>query len=651
MFMAPFAVGENLMDWRLDTPPPMANVIGPLSIPDHRSTPDHAKVALPIADVPIPAHVRAAATENDWPKSAASTAPELPGAALATTASVAQNERTWVGTRDGLYYRDGNGDFARHPTYGVDGPPSNVIADIAVDSRATLWVATPAGLAARDAEGAWRIIRGRQGLPWEELTSLAISPKDELWIGSTCGAILHTPYANGRQWYYRLGERYVPGDRVRDIAVADDGATVFVNTDKGFGRIDTVEQTLYAKAEAIQQRFEERHRRLGMPSPANYDDAYAMTAWTHGPQPSDGLWTGYHVAAMSMAYAITGEERYREAATTGMEALYLLQNVTGIPGLVARSVIGVDEPYAAQAAKQENWHATSDGKYIWRDDVSSDQIDGHYLAFYTYYEHTAKNDPVEKARLDHHIRQVTDYIVDHNYEILDWDGERTLWGWYDPDRTNNQPIHYLESALYSLMILSHLKVAMYVTNDTKYLDHFRTLIQEHGYLSNLQLEKKLFPDELNHSDDQLSAVAYYPFLQLEQDPTIRETLHRACRRHARIELPERNSLFAFTYATIDPQDADVAGGVQTLREMPLDRRDWGMMNSHRADVVLRANPNRGGEPVLMDVLPADERHFERWNQDPYEPDFTGNGRTEGSGEHYLLAYWMARYHGLLTGAK
>jgi hypothetical protein len=135
MFMAPFAVGENLMDWRLDTPPPMANVIGPLSIPDHRSTPDHAKVALPIADVPIPAHVRAAATENDWPKSAASTAPELPGAALATTASVAQNERTWVGTRDGLYYRDGNGDFARHPTYGVDGPPSNVIADIAVESR------------------------------------------------------------------------------------------------------------------------------------------------------------------------------------------------------------------------------------------------------------------------------------------------------------------------------------------------------------------------------------------------------------------------------------------------------------------------------------------------------------------------------------
>jgi hypothetical protein len=231
---------------------------------------------------------------------------------------------------------------------------------------------------------------------------------------------------------------------------------------------------------------------------------------------------------------------------------------------------------------------------------------------------------------------------------LDWNGKRTQWGWYDPDRINNQPIHYIESALYSLMILSHLDVAAYVSGDEKYVDDIRDLIEKHGYLSNLLLEKKLFPDELNHSDDQLSAVAYYPFLQLARDPIVRDTLHRACRRHAYIELPERNSFFAFTYATVDPEDADVAGGIRTLREMPLDRRDWGMTNSQRADVVLRHNPNRGGKPVLMEALPADERHFERWNQDPYEPDTKGTGRNEGSGEHYLLCYWMGRFHGLIA---
>ena len=643
------ASADHPMTWRLEKSPPMANILGLLSVEDYWSTPKGAtKAKLPIPDVPVIEHVRGSASESDWPLIVpVQTGATVPPGFVETCRVVDARGRTWMGTTDGLFVSTGTTQ-ERHPHYGFDGPLSNVIADLARDSKGTLWVATLAGLSACDAEGKWRTIRGPQGLPWEELTSLAISKDDAIWIGSTCGVILYTPYVDGRQWFYRVGERYLPDDNVSDIAVLDDGKRVLVKTDKGIGRIDLVERTMFSKAEAIQTVFEERHRRLGMPSPASLDDPYAMKSWTHGPQPSDGLWTGYHVAAMSMAYATTGEQKYRDAAKKGMDALYLLQNVTGLKGLVARTVIEVGEPYTEEAEKQENWHKTADGKYMWRDDVSSDQIDGHYLGFYAYYEHIAKHDPAEKALLDKQIRQVTDYILDNGYQIIDIDGERTLWGWYDPHRVNNEPVHYLESALYSLMILSHLKVAYFVTGDEKYLDHFRTLIEEHGYLSNLQLEKKLFPDELNHSDDQLSAVAYYPILQLEEDPIIREVLHRACRRHARIELPERNTFFAFTYATIDRDDADVSGGVQTLREMPLDRRDWGMMNSHRADVVLRPSANRQGDPVLADVLPADERNFERWNQDPYEPDHKGSGKSEGSGEHYLLAYWMGRFHGLIA---
>lgn len=88
-----------------------------------------------------------------------------------------------------------------------------------------------------------------------------------------------------------------------------------------------------------------------MPSPANHDDAYAMNSWTHGPQPSDGLWTSYLVTAMAMAYSLTGEERYRDAAREGMEALYLLQNVTGIKGLVARSVVAVGRARGGETAE------------------------------------------------------------------------------------------------------------------------------------------------------------------------------------------------------------------------------------------------------------------------------------------------------------
>ena len=630
---------------------PLFNVAPPLDIDVHRSTPKGDGPALPIADTPFIEHVRMPAEESAWPKlEVTAVRRETPALdAVVSTEVVEQGGRRWVGTADGLYGAPlEGGTFERHPTYGVDGPPSNVIAGLALDSHDTLWVATRAGLAARTSDGAWRIIRGREGLPWEELTCLATDARDRLWIGSTRGMILYAPYETGRQWYYRAGERYLPNDHVLDIAVARDGAQVYVRTAGGVSRIDEVARTLHGKAEYLEARFNDRHRRLGLPSPATHNDAYTMERWEHGPQPSDGLWASYHVAAMSMAYTLTQEQRYKTSAIESMEALYLLQNVTGIKGLVARSVVAVDEPAATKVTGQENWLKTKDGRYLWRDDVSSDQIDGHFFAFYTYYEHIARHDAAERERIQRQVRQVTDYIVDNGYQILDWDGTRTMWGWWDPDSLNNKPIHYLESGIYSLMMLSFLKTAHHITGDDKYDKLYRDLIEQHGYLSNLLLEKKLFPDELNHSDDQLSAVAYYPILQLEKDPFIRDALHRAVRRHAYIELPERNSLFALTYASIDSQDADIAGALQTLREMPQDRRNWGMLNSYRADVVLNPTSNRGGSSVLLELLPADERQFERWNQDPYEADVDGDGRTEGSGEHYLLPYWMARFHGLLA---
>ena len=78
-----------------------------------------------------------------------------------------------------------------------------MITGIAVDSRHQLWVTTPAGLASRSPEGNWQIIRGRDGLPAENLTCLAIDSKDRLWLGSTQGLIQFRPYAEGRQWYFR----------------------------------------------------------------------------------------------------------------------------------------------------------------------------------------------------------------------------------------------------------------------------------------------------------------------------------------------------------------------------------------------------------------------------------------------------------------
>jgi len=642
----PVAAQESTL---FDSPPLVSTVAPPLDSQEHMSTPGDTPPKLPIADTPFFEHVRRELTEKE--RSSITTKPtqHQVNGFDATTSLISQGDILWTSKPNGLYFStDKKKQFDRHPTYGIEGPPSNVITGLAVDSQQTLWVATPAGLASRTGEGTWEIIRGRQGLPAENLTCLAIDSQDRLWIGSTQGLIQYRPYAEGRQWYFRANKRYLSDNNVVAVQISDDNHSVFAKTSSGWTCIEEVERTLHSKAEYLQARYLERHRRNGMPAPALYESLDDLDHWTHEPQASDGLWTSYHIAAMCYAYTLTGEERYRKSAQEGMEALYTLQNITGIEGLVARSFATVDEPAAAKLKKQNNWIPTDDGKYIWRDDVSSDQITGHYFAFHVYYDHIARHDPAESARLKKQIRQVTDYILDHNYQIIDHDGKRTLWGWWNPELLNEVPGNFLESGIYSLMMLSFLRTTNYITGDEKYLDHYRKLIEEHNYLSNLLLQKKVFPDEHNHSDDQLSALVFYSYMLVEDDPFIRDAVHRALRRHARIERNERNSLFAFVYAASDPEDADILGGIQTLREIPQDFRRWASDNSQRADVTINTKETDNGAIQLTDALPADERTFERWNANPYKTQDWGNGLSEGTGVHYLLPYWMGRYHRLIA---
>jgi hypothetical protein len=284
----------------------------------------------------------------------------------------------------------------------------------------------------------------------------------------------------------------------------------------------------------------------------------------------------------------------------------------------------------------------------WKSDTSSDEIDGHYLAIYTYHEHIAQYDPAEKELLVKQLRALTDYLVDNGYQLIDWNGKRTRWGFWDPKALNEDPVNCDESGLNSLQMLSFLKVTHHITGDEKYAQHYRKLILDHGYLNNVLLEKKVFPDTNNHSDDQLGFVAWYPILQLEKDPKVCRALLAGLRRHYEVVKPEQPSFYTSVYATVDPSGADIEGAIENLRQIPTDRRNWATINSHRADVTFFPQVNRFDTRILIRVLPADERDFAKWNRDPYVPDEGGDGRHEDDGAAYLFPYWMGRYHGLIA---
>jgi hypothetical protein len=549
----------------------------------------------------------------------------------------------WCGTDLGLYKKDGK-DWKRHESYGVNGPLATRVTALAAEAQGGLWVGTPLGLSLMKADGTWSHVQGRQGMPYEDVTALACDTQDNLWIGTSCGAILYRPNEAGRKWFYRQGKRYLPGDRIMAVALAPAGMPAYFLTDGGLGKIEAVPRTLLEKAEIIEKRVNERHRRLGMVAGCTLDDADNPTSHTIHDNDNDGLWTAYHVAAMSLCYGATRDESAKASATESMHALYMLQNASGIPGVVARSVL----PPEIGKTRGKQWQPTPDGSMYWKSDTSSDEIDGHYLAFFAFYEHVAQYDEAEKKVLVRQLRALTDHLVDNGYQLVDWHGKRTKWGFWDPKSMNESPMGATEAGLNSLQMLSFLKVAHHITGDEKYEKHYRKLIVEHGYLNNILLTKKSFPDENNHSDDQLGYVAWYPILQLETDPRIRRALVTGVRRHYEIVRPEQPSFYTFVTATAAPNQSDILGAVENLRQIPTDRRMWRQENGQRADVGFSDRPNRFGKRVLTRVVPADERAFEKWNGDPYLPDGGHDGRVEDDGAAYLLPYWMGRFHGFIA---
>jgi len=559
-------------------------------------------------------------------------------------ASAKRGDETWYSTSRGLFHKTGTGAPVRHEEYGVNGPLTSLINALTFDTEGNLWVGTARGFSIMGNDGIWWHATDHGELPVNNVTAIAVAANGDAWIGTPKGAFLYRRNAEGRKIFYRQGPRYLPGDFVRSIAISADGKSAWFLTEGGVGEIRTVTTTLLEKAQTIEKLLNERHRREGMVASCILDDAMNPTSYTIHDNDNDGLWTAYHVAAMSLAYGATKDDTSKASAKESMHALYMLQNASGIPGVVARSVVSPE----IGATKDKQWQPTPDGKAFWKSDTSSDEIDGHYLAFYTYFEHIAQHDPEERKLIDTQVRKLTDYLVANNYQLIDYNGKRTRWGFWDPESLNHNPMDYIEAGLNSLQMLSFLKVAHFITGDAKYDEHYRKLAIDHHYLENVQRVKKSFPEENNHSDDQLGFVAWYPILQLEHDPKARQALLRGVNYHYEVVRPEQPSFYTFAYATINPGDADLHGAIENLRQIPTDRRTWAQQNSHRDDVRFDLHPNRFNKPVLDEVLPADERVFEKWNADPYVPDDGGDGRHEDDGAAYLLPYWMGRYHGFIA---
>jgi hypothetical protein len=365
---------------------------------------------------------------------------------------------------------------------------------------------------------------------------------------------------------------------------------------------------------------------------------------------NDGLWTAMYVAAESFRFAVTKAPDASANARAGMQALMRLEAITGIPGFPARSLIkkGVDE----QPSDGE-WHDTKDGVWRWKGDTSSDEIVGHYFVYAIYHDLVA--DDTEKVALRGVIDRITNHILDHGYHLVDVDGKPTRWGWWAPNEIWEDPD---ETGLRALHMVSHLQVAIHLAgspaNRTKYQAAYADLIKTHRYHLLTRNQKIVIPGSINHSDDELAFLSFYPLLQYEQDPALREVYRQSLQRSWQIERPERNPLWNFIYAAgmsagggPAAKEFDRAQSLRTLHEIPIETIEWSVKNSVRVDVPIDPVADRQGRHQALVVLPYDELAMTKWNGNPFRLDDGQDGKREDDGAYFLLPYWMGRYHRLI----
>ena len=565
------------------------------------------------------------------------------------------------------------------------------VLGVAFDSAGQLWFATKAGVGCQTQQG-WKFYEGKDGLPWNDFTGIATGPHGEVWFATHLGVIR---FADG-QWHYRQGHGWLPDDDVAQ-AVIDAGSNVWLATAKGIGRIEFKNMTLAAKAELYEQEIKRYIKRtpFGYVAEAGLRKSEDKSSADPGDSDNDGLWTSMYGAGECFAYAATKDPKAKERAKKAFEALRFLQKVTQggehspPKGFVARTIRSVDLPdpndgrLDGDRAEQQRdkfwkayeprWPKSADGKWYWKSDTSSDELDGHYFFYPLYYDLCAETD-AEKERVREVVRDLTDHFLAHDYQLVDHDGKPTRWGMFGPQTFNRDPLWWQERGLNSLSMLSYLSVAAHVTGDAKYAKASRDLIERHGYAHNLMYPKvQQGAGSGNQSDDEMAFMSYYGLLRCSTDEELKQMVRLSFFLYWLNESGEMNPFFNFAHAALNndargatpfqefslrPPAGWLEDSLATLYGFPLDRLAWDHRNSHRLDVVALPRvrsvdltdpdePRRRGHRVNGKVLQVENRHFGHWNTDPWHLDYGGNGSELSAGTVFLLPYYMGLYHGFI----
>ena len=192
--------------------------------------------------------------------------------------------------------------------------------------------------------------------------------------------------------------------------------------------------TLEQKAEYM-EAVQARHNRYGLSAECSLAAFGDIPSCVNQDSDNNALWTSLVVAAEAFRYAVTGAQDAYNNATSYFQGMRLLNTLTGIKGLMARSFVTPNETHSPGGT----WHNSTVPGYegwMWKGDTSSDEVVGHMFAYPIVGKiMNGSQTEVGQQALDL-IYDIVYYIVSNNYYLIDVTGKPTSWGSWNPNQLN-----------------------------------------------------------------------------------------------------------------------------------------------------------------------------------------------------------------------
>ncbi len=385
--------------------------------------------------------------------------------------------------------------------------------------------------------------------------------------------------------------------------------------------------------------------------------------WENSDDDNDGEYTGGYLAMESFRFAATKDPDAQEKARKAFHFLRYLQEVTGTDNFFARTIVPAtwtrvhdgNRTYTGQQIADElvsdprykpveqRWRLSADGKWLWKGDTSSDEMDGHMMSYFYFYNYAATEE--DKADVRNHVSTIIDGLIKHNYNLVDIDGTHTHWGVWSPDQLNGDPDWASEKSLNSFELLAFLKFAYGITGNKLYQKEYLRLINEEGYLENAKGINSKNPAWKIYFDLTMEGYLFPLLFKYETDPKLLAVYTEMLEKWMEHQPHGENLYNNLAYTICTGKKINVEQTVEFLKDTPLDLVDWPIDHTLREDVKVVRSPILE-EVQISELPPASIRATVRWDKNPWAA-IQGDPSQVREPVFWLWPYWEARYLGII----